>query len=102
MHECSRVFADRLVAETDKEFYRDLVAEILKMKFKADWAEKKELIFQNEPIFSVIMKIDHDVQTYDPVLDRAALHRMLQDKLTDYNFAHASKMNLVFFEDAVV
>lgn len=48
------------------------------------------------------MKIDHDVQTYDPVLDQAALHRMLQDKLTDYNFAHASKMNLVFFEDAVV
>ena len=47
------------------------------------------------------MKIDHDVQTYDPVLDRNALHRMLQDKLTDYNFTHASKMNLVFFDDAV-
>lgn len=102
MHECSRVFSDRLVAESDRQFYRDLVAEILNVKFKAIWADKRELIFQNEPIFSVIMKIDHEVQTYDPILDRAALHRMLQDKLTDFNFAHASKMNLVFFDDAVI
>lgn len=76
--------------------------EILHQKFKAVWAEKKELVFLNEPIFSVIMKIDHDVQTYDPILDRNSLLRTLYDKLTDYNFASSSKMNLVFFDDAVV
>lgn len=48
------------------------------------------------------MKIDHDVQTYDPILDRNSLLRTLYDKLTDYNFASSSKMNLVFFDDAVV
>jgi len=45
MHECSRVFADRLMAESDRQFYRDLVAEILNVKFKAVWADKRELIF---------------------------------------------------------
>jgi dynein heavy chain len=48
------------------------------------------------------MKLDHEIQTYDLVNDKAILLRTLQDKLTDYNFASASKMNLVFFEDALI
>lgn len=33
------------MAYSDKEFYKQLVIEILHQKFKAVWAEKKELVF---------------------------------------------------------
>ena len=76
-----------------------MALEILGQKFKASWAASLEDVWgdNNEPIFSVIMKIDYgDEPTYDYVQDKAQLVKVLQDKLIDYG-----KMNLVFFGDAV-
>ena len=47
------------------------------------------------------MKLDYDKPTYDLVIERGNLVRVLNDKLLDYNFSSSSKMNLVFFADAV-
>lgn len=38
LHECSRVFADRLVDSADRQFFQTLSLEILSTKFKAKWA----------------------------------------------------------------
>jgi len=35
------------------------------------------------------------------ILDKSMLIRALNDKLLDFNFSTSSKMNLVFFADAV-
>jgi dynein heavy chain len=51
LHECSRVFCDRLVDQTDQSFFRELASEILKQKFKANYSQE---------IFSVVMRLDYD------------------------------------------
>ena len=47
------------------------------------------------------MKIDHENRLYDLNKDKNALIRILQIKLEDYNATAESKMDLVFFDDAV-
>ena len=46
IHECSRVFNDRLINETDREIYRELVTDLLKSKFKVNW--KSDDIFEGK------------------------------------------------------
>lgn len=35
IHECSRVFYDRLINEEDREFFKDVVLDLIKGRFKA-------------------------------------------------------------------
>ena len=62
LHECQRVFGDRLVDEKDKEFFRQLSFDILLQKFKSTNFTKVEDLFggDKDPIFSVIMKIEEE------------------------------------------
>lgn len=99
-----RVFADRLVDDNDKDYFRTLVLDILSVKFKATWANNKDDVFgsEKEPIFSIIMSLTSDKPTYDLILNRQSLIKILEDKLLDYNCSKSSnKMDLVFFADAV-
>jgi dynein heavy chain len=43
LHECSRVFADRLCTQEDREFYQTLVCDLLGQKFKVKWNEVTEI-----------------------------------------------------------
>ena len=47
------------------------------------------------------MKIDSENKHYDLNKDKNALIRVLETKLEDYNSKAESKMDLVFFDDAV-
>jgi len=37
MHECQRVFMDRLTDERDREYFRGLTMELLASRFKENW-----------------------------------------------------------------
>ena len=102
LHEASRVFADRLCSTEDIEFFQDLVLEILVTNFKVKWA-KKDIVFGKgqEPLFSVILRINSDLKYYELIEKKAKLLNVLEEKLTDYNFASSNKMDLVFFDDAI-
>ena len=45
IHECSRVFHDRLINEEDREFFRDSIIDLLKNKFKVNDCVKGEIFF---------------------------------------------------------
>lgn len=104
LHECSRVFNDRLINEQDREFFRNLVKDLLKSKFKVNW-NTKEIDFFNGPhqiIFSYILKLDAEDRLYEEITDKKKLFKTLEDKLSDYNITCSSqKMDLVFFDDAI-
>lgn len=75
--------------------------EILNNKFKVKWA-KKELLFDGEEtLFSVILRINSDLKYYELIENKSKLLNVLEEKLTDYNFASSNKMDLVFFNDAI-
>ena len=102
LHECSRVFADRLSTPQDREYFQAQVVDLLQTKFKVRWDKPAEIFsVEKEPIFSVILKIDQEVRTYELVEKKTRLLGTLEDKLTDYNFSSSNKMDLVFFNDAV-
>ncbi len=92
MHECSRVFNDRLINEQDREFFRNLVKDLLKSKFKVNW-NTKEIDFFNGPqqiIFSYILKLDAEDRLYEEITDKKKLFKTLEDKLSDFNISCSS------------
>jgi len=97
-HECARVFSDRLTDQGDRQFFKETAAELMKSKLKS--AVKEE-----EPIFSILLKLEQEVVFYEEVTDKAKLLKVLEDKLSDCNLSSQTlgypKMNLVFFGDAV-
>lgn len=104
LHECCRVFNDRLINETDRAFFRQLTHDLLKSKLKVNWNLKEINLFsgRSQVIFSVLLKLDTEDRLYEEVSDKNKLFRTLEDKLTDFNITcSSSKMELVFFDDAI-
>lgn len=46
LHECQRVFHDRLIDDTDRQFFKDLAVELLRTRFKENWSQE-ELFLNN-------------------------------------------------------
>jgi dynein heavy chain len=108
VHEASRVFNDRLINLEDREKFRNIIMDLLNIKFKPKTKPTKETLFEGESsvMFSKILRLDSEpeMQHYE-LIDEAMkkkLLRTLDDKIMDYNLAKSSsKLDLVFFEDAV-
>jgi len=102
VHECSRVFCDRLINEDDRDLFREIVTDLIKTKFQTKNVKTEELfIGKNQVIFSSALRLDQEEKLYEKIQDKAKLFKTLEDKLTDYNLSNASKMDLVFFDDAI-
>ena len=101
VHECSRVFHDRLINNHDREFFKEKIIDLIKTKFKINW--NKEDIFEgkNTIIFSMLLRLEAEEKIYEEISDKNKLFKVLEDKLTDYNLSMTNKMDLVFFEDAI-
>ena len=107
LHECQRVFHDRLIDNKDRQFFKELAMEHIQLKFKENW--KEEELFVNDKdenrlkvTFSMILKCDYEEKLYEEVRDSAKLIKILEDKMIDYNFTfNQSQMDLIFFEDAI-
>ena len=41
MHECQRVFMDRLTNERDREYFADITIELLASRFKENWTKEE-------------------------------------------------------------
>jgi len=44
IHECSRVFYDRLINEEDRDFFKEEVLDLIKAKFKLPNIQKEEIL----------------------------------------------------------
>jgi dynein heavy chain len=101
IHECTRVFHDRLINNDDREFYKDLIIDLIKLKFKLNWNKPDLFEGKNQVIFSMLLRLDAEEKLYEEISDKNRLLKMLDDKLSDYNISNANKMDLVFFDDAI-
>jgi len=62
-----------------------------------------EEIFNREKImFGDLLKLDAPVKLYEEIKDRPKLFKVLNGMLDEYNVGNSNKMNLVFFEDAIL
>ncbi|GBG25533.1 Dynein heavy chain 6, axonemal [Hondaea fermentalgiana] len=128
VHESMRVFHDRLINSSDKLWFTELALELLRRNFKVQWsaeevfgsdeatsgssAAKPPLLFvdflrgiadenEEEEDESEDDANRVDPRPYEEAQSIAQVAKVLEDALDDYNISFPSKMNLVFFRDAM-
>lgn len=101
VNEVSRIFGDRLINEDDTKWFTDIVLEMLSRSFRSS-LEFDDIFGERKVIFSDILKIDAAVRLYEEIKDVPKLLKVLNNYLEEYNISSSVKMNLVFFEDAIL
>jgi len=96
VHECNRVYRDKLVEQRDIELFDKIQYDAVKQSFE-DYDD--HLIFR-QPLFYCHFTAGIGDSKYLPVTDYAELCRLLKEALDNHNELNAA-MNLVLFEDAV-
>lgn len=99
MHECLRVFHDRLINIDDKRWFTKMLAELSNVYFRVRF-EHDELFINGHLLFGDLLKLD-STKNYEEIKDINKLKSTLQEYLEDYNISATRKMNLIFFEDAI-
>lgn len=105
IHECFRVFSDRMSSQSDLQRFAKLAVEQTKKNFEDDQSEifAQPLIcvnFMNVPSTSGVDQCDNPSLSYVPVLNKTQLAVCLEQKLAEYNETHAV-MSLVLFDQAL-
>lgn len=96
VHECMRVFYDRLIFEEDREVFMGLLKNSLR-----EFEFKEEAILELPLIYtSFISAAEGHDKAYLPIKDFPHLKQVLENKLLEYN-EQVSTMNLVLFEQAM-
>ena len=99
MHECERVFADRMIATEDIEKFNEMLAGVTKKYFDhvgVDKINARPLIYTS---FTTPGNSDED-HPYCGIEDEARLSSIMEDKLREYNETNAV-MDLVLFIMAI-
>jgi dynein heavy chain len=57
LHECSRVFHDRLINISDRAVFKDISHELLKARFKCN-TDKEDIFEKNPIIFGNLLRLE--------------------------------------------
>lgn len=99
IHECQRIFYDRLINEDDQNWFNKLTLDLVNRHLKVSLSP--EDVFLKPIVFADFLKPDADPKFYEDVRDLTKLTAVLSDLLDNYNVTFPSQMNLVFFIDAL-
>jgi dynein heavy chain len=98
IHECMRVFQDRLVDNTDKLWFKKLITNTLQDKLLMAW----DSVVTNEPlIYGDYLTPGAEVKSYTEIKDLKRLVKLTEEYLEDFNSTSTSPMKLVMFLDAI-
>ena len=103
VHECMRIFGDRLVAQEDRDWLQNYVVSVMSNRFRYEWTVE-DIFVKRTILFTDIYRLYDDVndRPYEEITDIKKLARILDDALLNYNQKNInSKMDLVFFDEAV-
>jgi dynein heavy chain len=99
VHECMRIFCDRLINEEDQAWFRAQMLELSGRCLRVPFTEAD--LFERPIVFCDFLKPDADPKFYEEVKDLPKLTAVLDDALDNYNTTFPTRMNLVFFTDAL-
>ena len=97
IHECNRVFADRLINETDRKWFLDLITEQISSRFNLNYDE----LVPGRLMFGDYIVPGAEPRLYQQVEDFDKLVKTMEEYLDDYNASTTKKMSLVMFLDAI-
>ena len=101
VHECERVFCDRLVSQTDIEVFQKMLADV-SMKWCDEYGEMDKVLAK-PLVYTTFCSVTSDGKDppYCGITDFEKLTHIVEEKLAEYNQDHAA-MNLVMFDQAVL
>ncbi|XP_053995639.1 dynein axonemal heavy chain 1-like [Hylaeus anthracinus] len=94
-HENLRVFSDRLINDTDRKWFDDLLRNIIKDTFESD----PDIVIGDAVLF--YGDFCGTSREYEQITDGKKMEKILDEFLEDYNATTTSPMNLVLFQDAI-
>lgn len=100
IHECCRIFQDRLIDDEDRVWFGKLIEDIASRNFKSKWSYE-DIFINNKIYFSDLLRIDHPNRDYEEITQMPKLVKLLEDKLFEFNMDGNNRMNLVFFTDCI-
>jgi dynein heavy chain len=95
------VFGDRLINAEDNKWFTDITMDMLSKSFRSA-LEFDDLFGEKKVIWSDILKIDSAMRLYEEVTELPKLLKVMNTYLEEFNISSSVKMNLVFFEDAIL
>lgn len=97
VHECNRVWLDRLLFPEDVDAYNKLMSNAMK-----EFSDFKEEVIREEPLIytSFVTACEGHEPAYMPIKDMDHLREILEAKLAEYN-DQISSMDLVLFNQAM-
>ncbi|KXZ54227.1 hypothetical protein GPECTOR_5g319 [Gonium pectorale] len=98
LHECSRVFEDRLINDEDHGWFRSRQEELLKAHFECSY---QDIVTTERLIYGDFMVPGADPRVYSQINDMPRLVRVVEEYLDDYNSVTSAPMKLVMFLDAI-
>ncbi|PRP75973.1 hypothetical protein PROFUN_01689 [Planoprotostelium fungivorum] len=98
LHECTRVFQDRLVDDTDRQWFQRLLENLLESKLNRTWTD---VVATERLIYGDYSNMNASVKLYDEIADMGQLQKIMNDYLDYYNGTAEKPMNLVLFMDAI-
>jgi dynein heavy chain len=101
-HETSRVFHDRLIDSTDKDYFNTMLCDVAGKHFRQE-TDLEEFVAK-PIIFGDFMKIGAEKadKIYDDLTDfPEKVKTVMEDYLDDFNMNSSKEMRLVFFQDAI-
>ena len=96
VHECCRVFSDRLINDRDRAWFLDQVKEQMQAEFKLGWSK----VVTGESLIYADFLTSAEPTIYEEVTDVAKLGETMNNSLQEYNEMNIP-MNLVLFVDAM-
>ncbi|KAF5829736.1 dynein heavy chain and region D6 of dynein motor-domain-containing protein [Dunaliella salina] len=98
LHECSRVFEDRLNNQADHEWFRKQQVMLLDKHFKLGY---EDIVPQGRLIYGDFLIPGADPKIYKQITDMDRLVKVVEEYLEDYNSMSNAPMKLVMFLDAI-
>ena len=97
-HECCRVFQDRLVDDTDRKWFLEVLDKQMHVHFKKKYSE----VVNTEPLIYVdFLEGNPNSTRYEEVTELSQAKTILEDMLAKYNSETKNKMDLVVFNYVV-
>ncbi|EAY19693.1 Dynein heavy chain family protein [Trichomonas vaginalis G3] len=97
-HECTRVFADRLVDKLDLDAFSELLNKELQGRFKVSMDDLKKT---KNLLYCDFFEETNEQKPYVQVTDEKKLETILNNAMADYDEIATKKLGLVLFPDAI-
>ncbi|RHY24853.1 hypothetical protein DYB25_001221 [Aphanomyces astaci] len=98
VHECKRVFEDRMVSQDDHQWFADLLRSTTQSYFKTDYPTIVQTPYL---MYGDYLVPGADPKIYEEIVDVTKLLPIIEEYLMDHNAESKTPMPLVLFIDAV-